>query len=91
MSQSPSTVDAGTRLAGVGVGRGGVVGPVVQVRPAPVVPADAPVLVDGKPAGDDGCHADSPQPPEAGGALQAPLVEVGGVGARVRHARDGAR
>lgn len=51
MNQSPSTVDAGTRLAGVGVGRGGVVGPVVQVRPAPVVAADTPVLVDGKPAG----------------------------------------
>lgn len=56
------TVDAvhavpGTKLAGVGVGRGGVVGPVVQVRPAPVAPPDTPVLVDGKPADAAGTHA----------------------------------
>ncbi|GAA3805002.1 phosphoenolpyruvate--protein phosphotransferase [Cellulomonas soli] len=37
-------------LQGVGVGRRGAVGPVAQVRPAPTVPADAPVLVDGAPA-----------------------------------------
>jgi phosphotransferase system enzyme I (PtsI) len=34
-------------LHGVGVGRGGVVGPVAHARPAPVVAPDAPVLVDG--------------------------------------------
>ncbi|MBO9554228.1 phosphoenolpyruvate--protein phosphotransferase [Cellulomonas sp.] len=34
-------------LHGVGVGRRGVVGPVAQVQPAPHVPADAPLLVDG--------------------------------------------
>lgn len=37
-------------LHGVGVGRRGIVGPVAQVQPAPHVPADAPLLVDGVPA-----------------------------------------
>ncbi|GIG30017.1 phosphoenolpyruvate--protein phosphotransferase [Cellulomonas marina] len=37
-------------LTGVGVGRRAVVGPVAQVRPAPAVAADTPVLVDGVPA-----------------------------------------
>ncbi|WP_448630190.1 phosphoenolpyruvate-utilizing N-terminal domain-containing protein [Cellulomonas soli] len=32
------------------MGRRGAVGPVAQVTPAPVVPADTPVLVDGVPA-----------------------------------------
>lgn len=39
------------RLRGVGVGRGGAVGPIAQVRSAPQVPADASVLIDGMPAG----------------------------------------
>lgn len=39
----------GAVLTGVGVGRRGVVGPVAQVRPAPQVAPDAPVLVDGVP------------------------------------------
>jgi phosphotransferase system enzyme I (PtsI) len=37
-------------LHGVGVGRRGIVGPVAQVQPAPHVPSDAPLLVDGVPA-----------------------------------------
>jgi phosphoenolpyruvate-protein phosphotransferase (PTS system enzyme I) len=37
-------------LHGVGVGRRGIVGPVAQVQPAPHVPADTPLLVDGVPA-----------------------------------------
>ncbi|RMI09236.1 phosphoenolpyruvate--protein phosphotransferase [Cellulomonas triticagri] len=40
---------AGTVLTGAGVGRRVAVGPVVQVRPAPVVPGDAPVVRDGRP------------------------------------------
>jgi phosphotransferase system enzyme I (PtsI) len=36
----------GTLLAGVGVGRGAVCGPVAKVRPAPVVPSDEPVPDD---------------------------------------------
>ncbi|GAA2243522.1 phosphoenolpyruvate-utilizing N-terminal domain-containing protein [Rarobacter faecitabidus] len=36
---------------GVGVGRAGAVGPVVQVRSAPRVASDTPVLIDGIPAG----------------------------------------
>ncbi|MDM7854259.1 phosphoenolpyruvate--protein phosphotransferase [Cellulomonas alba] len=43
-------VQSPTVLRGVGVGRRGVVGPVAQVRPAPHVAADAPLLVDGVPA-----------------------------------------
>jgi phosphotransferase system enzyme I (PtsI) len=39
-----------TVLSGVGVGRGGVVGPVALVRPMPHVAPDSPVLVDGVPA-----------------------------------------
>ncbi|MGV8976723.1 MAG: phosphoenolpyruvate--protein phosphotransferase [Cellulomonas sp.] len=42
-----------TQLLGIGVGRGGVVGPVARVRPVPQVPADAPVLIDGVVAGPD--------------------------------------
>ncbi|MBU4213367.1 MAG: phosphoenolpyruvate--protein phosphotransferase [Actinobacteria bacterium] len=57
MTGTAPSVDAGARLSGVGVGRGGVVGPVVQVRPAPVVPADTPVLVDGAPADGPATHA----------------------------------
>ncbi len=41
---------AGGVLHGVGVGRRAVVGPVAQVRPAPVVPGDAVLTVDGEPA-----------------------------------------
>ncbi len=42
---------AAAALHGVGVGRRAAVGPVVQVRPAPAPAADAPLLVDGVPAG----------------------------------------
>ena len=38
--------EQGTVLAGVGVGRGAVCGPVAKVRPAPVVPSDEPVPAD---------------------------------------------
>ncbi|GAA4627606.1 phosphoenolpyruvate--protein phosphotransferase [Cellulomonas oligotrophica] len=48
---------AGGVLHGVGVGRRSVVGPVAQVRPAPTVPADAPLLVDGRPAEPAQVHA----------------------------------
>ena len=44
-------------LQGVGVGRRAVVGPVAQVRPAPHVAADAPLLVDGVPADIPTAHA----------------------------------
>ena len=45
------TADTGSQvLHGVGVGRGGVVGPVAHARQAPVVSPDARVLVDGVPA-----------------------------------------
>ncbi|MGY4643361.1 phosphoenolpyruvate--protein phosphotransferase [Cellulomonas sp. URHB0016] len=46
---SASTVEQRV-LHGVGVGRRGIVGPVAQVQPAPHVPADTPLLVDGVPA-----------------------------------------
>jgi len=47
-----STANQGAQvLRGVGVGRGGVVGPVVKVLPVPYVSADAALLVDGLPAG----------------------------------------
>ena len=48
---------AGGVLHGVGVGRRAVVGPVARVRPAPVVPADAPLVVDGATAGPAQVHA----------------------------------
>jgi len=55
---SPAPAAPGsTVLHGVGVGRRGVVGPVAQVRPAPPVPADAPLLVDGVPADAVTVHA----------------------------------
>ncbi len=38
--------EQGTVLAGVGVGRGAVCGPVARVRPAPVVPSDEPAPAD---------------------------------------------
>ncbi|MEZ0449426.1 phosphoenolpyruvate--protein phosphotransferase [Cellulomonas sp. ICMP 17802] len=44
------TVGAPHVLQGVGVGRRAIVGPVAQVRPAPHVEPDAPLLVDGVPA-----------------------------------------
>ena len=48
---TPPTAASGSQvLHGVGVGRGGVVGPVAHARPAPAVPPDARVLVDGVPA-----------------------------------------
>jgi phosphotransferase system enzyme I (PtsI) len=47
----------GTVLEGVGVGRGGVVGPVVQIRPAPAAGADTPILVAGSPADPAATHA----------------------------------
>ncbi|WP_218779937.1 phosphoenolpyruvate--protein phosphotransferase [Cellulomonas iranensis] len=47
---SAADAPAGTGLRGVGVGRRAVVGPVAQVRPAPDVAPDAPLLVDGVPA-----------------------------------------
>ncbi|WP_082131412.1 phosphoenolpyruvate--protein phosphotransferase [Cellulomonas sp. FA1] len=47
---SAADTPAGTGLRGVGVGRRAVVGPVAQVRPAPDVAPDAPLLVDGAPA-----------------------------------------
>jgi len=52
------TVDAaaGGVLQGVGVGRRAVVGPVAQVRAAPAVPADAPLVVDGEVAGPARVH-----------------------------------
>ncbi len=50
MTVQSTSLAPGTVLSGVGVGRRAVVGPVVQVRPAPVVPADAAVVVDGSPA-----------------------------------------
>lgn len=50
MTSATVGAPAGGVLHGVGVGRRGAVGPVAQVRPAPVVPADAAVLVDGRPA-----------------------------------------
>ncbi|MCC2335901.1 phosphoenolpyruvate--protein phosphotransferase [Cellulomonas wangsupingiae] len=52
------TVDeaAGGVLQGVGVGRRAVVGPVAQVRAAPAVPADAPLVVDGEVAGPGRVH-----------------------------------
>ncbi|GIG39054.1 phosphoenolpyruvate--protein phosphotransferase [Cellulomonas phragmiteti] len=43
-------------LQGVGVGRLAVVGPVACVRPAPALPPDAPLLVDGEPAGPEQVH-----------------------------------
>ena len=39
-------IEQGAVLAGVGVGRGAVCGPVARVQPAPVVPADEPVPAD---------------------------------------------
>jgi phosphoenolpyruvate-protein phosphotransferase (PTS system enzyme I) len=54
---TPVQVPPHTVLHGVGVGRRGVVGPVAQVRPAPHVPADAPLLVDGAPADTATAHA----------------------------------
>jgi len=47
---------AGGVLHGVGVGRWAVVGPVARVRPAPVVPPDAPLVVDGEVVGPAGVH-----------------------------------
>ena len=47
----------GRVLQGVGVGRRAVVGPVAQVRPAPHVDPDAPLLVDGVPADAATAHA----------------------------------
>jgi phosphotransferase system enzyme I (PtsI) len=48
---TPPTADTSSQvLHGVGVGRGGVVGPVAHARQAPVVAPDARVLVDGVPA-----------------------------------------
>lgn len=47
---SAPAVGAPHVLQGVGVGRRAIVGPVAQVRPAPHVAADAPLLVDGVPA-----------------------------------------
>lgn len=44
-------------MQGVGVGRRAVVGPVAQVRPAPHVDPDAPLLVDGVPADLATAHA----------------------------------
>ena len=52
-----STAALGHVLQGVGVGRRAVVGPVAQVRPAPHVAADAPLLVDGVPADVPTAHA----------------------------------
>ncbi|GEL96602.1 phosphoenolpyruvate--protein phosphotransferase [Cellulomonas terrae] len=52
-----STAAVGHVLQGVGVGRRAVVGPVAQVRPAPHVAADAPLLVDGVPADVATAHA----------------------------------
>lgn len=53
------TVGARTTAAlhGVGVGRLAVVGPVACVRPAPVVPADAPLVLDGEVATSAQVHA----------------------------------
>lgn len=48
---------SGAVLHGVGVGRRTAVGPVVQVRPAPAPAADAPLLVDGAPAGPEQVRA----------------------------------
>ena len=64
-AEAPVLVGA-TRLHGIGVGRGGVVGPVAQVRPVPQVAADAAVLIDGVPAGPD----------EVRGAVGAAFGEV---------------
>ncbi|NMM16275.1 MAG: phosphoenolpyruvate--protein phosphotransferase [Cellulomonas sp.] len=62
---APGVVGA-TQLHGVGVGRGGVVGPVAQVRPVPQVPADAAVLINGVAA----------RPDEVRGAVEAAFVDV---------------
>ena len=64
-AEAPVLVGA-TRLHGIGVGRGGVVGPVALVRPVPQVAADAAVLIDGVPAGPD----------EVRGAVGAAFGEV---------------
>lgn len=64
-AQAPGAVGA-TQLRGIGVGRGGVVGPVAQVRPVPQVPADAEVLINGVPA----------RPDEIRGAVDAAFVDV---------------
>ncbi|QCB95188.1 phosphoenolpyruvate--protein phosphotransferase [Cellulomonas shaoxiangyii] len=44
-------------LHGVGVGRRAAVGPVAQVRPAPAVPGDAALVVEGRPATVEETHA----------------------------------
>ncbi|WP_426592974.1 phosphoenolpyruvate--protein phosphotransferase [Cellulomonas sp. McL0617] len=52
-----SAATLGHVLQGVGVGRRAVVGPVAQVRPAPHLEPDAPLLVDGVPADAATVHA----------------------------------
>jgi len=48
-----AAASSGTVLHGVGVGRRAAIGPVVRVQPAPAVPPDTVLMVDGRPATPD--------------------------------------